>query len=64
MLIHKKKGVTVSIYMVAIPNIDVKVWTRKSDLPQVNLLRFLTQPKITRQRPFELTDLEYDKIKD
>ena len=55
---------TVSIYMVAIPNIDVKVWTRKSDLPQVNLLRSLTQPKITRQRPFELTDLEYDKIKD
>ena len=49
---------------VAIPNIDVKVLTRKSEFPQGNFLRSLTQPKITRQRTFKLTDIEYDQMKD
>ena len=48
---------------VSIPNIDVKVWTRKSEFPQENFLRSLTQPEITRQRPFKLADIYYDKIK-
>ena len=50
--------------IVAIPNIDVKVWTWKREFPQGDFLHSLTQPKITRQRPFELTDIEYDLIKD
>ena len=49
---------------VAIPNIDVKVWNRKRLLTQGNFLHSLKQPKITRQRPFELTDIKYDRIKD
>ena len=65
MLIHiKNKTVNVSMSTVAIPNFDVKVWTRKSDLPQVNLLRSLTQPLITRRRTLELTDIDYDIIQD
>ena len=36
----------------------------KSEFPQGNFLRSLTQPEITRQRPFELTNIEYDQIKD
>ena len=49
---------------VAIPNLDVKVWTQKNELSKGNLLRSLTQPEITRQRPFKLTYIEYDKIND
>ena len=49
---------------VDIKNIDVKVVNRKSELPQGNFLPSLTQRKITRQRPFELTDIEYDQIKE
>ena len=45
---------------VAIPNIDVKVWARKSKLPQWNFLPSLTQPKITRQRPLEVTYIDYE----
>ena len=37
---------------------------RKSDFSQGGFLHFLTQPKITRQRPFEITDIEYDVIND
>ena len=48
---------------VAVPNINIKVWSRKNELPLWNYLRSLTQPKITRQRPFELTDIEYDIVK-
>ena len=65
MPIHiKNKSVTVSMNIVSIPNLGVRVWNRKSELPQRNLLRCLTQPKISRQRPFELTYIEYDIIKD
>ena len=49
---------------ITIPNLDVKVWTRKSELPQGNFLRSLTQPKISRQIPFKLIEIEYDLIKD
>ena len=49
---------------VAIPNLDVKVWTHKSGFPQENLLLSLTQPKITRQIKFELTNIDYNIIKD
>ena len=45
---------------VAIPSLDVKVWTWKSDFPQGIFLCSLSQPKITRQRPFELTEIKYD----
>ena len=55
---------TGSMNTVAIPNLDVTVWTQKSELTQGNLPRSLTQPKITRQRSFELKDIEYDQIKD
>ena len=34
------------------------------NLPKGNFLRSLTQPKIKRQRPFELTEIEYYLIKD
>ena len=40
----KDKTGTVSMSTVTVPNIDVKVWTQKIRLPQVNFLRFLTQP--------------------
>ena len=43
---------------------DVQVWTHKSELPQGNFLRYLTQTEITRQRAFKLTYIEYDLIKD
>ena len=49
---------------IAIPNIDVKVWTRKNELPRGNYLRSLTKPVIRRQRSFELTNIDYDQIKD
>ena len=58
------KSVTVSMNTVAIPNLDVKVWTRKSELLQGNFQHYLTQPEFIRQRPFEPTDIEYDLIKD
>ena len=45
-------------------NLDVKFWTWKSEFPQGYFLCSLTQPKITRQRPFEITDIEYDVIND
>ena len=51
------KIVTVSMNTVDIPSIDVKVWTRKSELRQGNFLRSLTSPKITRQRTFEVIDI-------
>ena len=54
---------TVSMRIFAIPTIDIKVWTRKSEFPLRNYLRSLTQHSITRQRPFKLTDIEYDRIK-
>ena len=49
---------------VSIPNLDVKVWTWKSEFPQGSFLHSLTSPKITRQISFKLTDIEYDQIKD
>ena len=53
MLIHvKEKTVTVSLREFDIPNFDIKVCTQKSELPQVNLLTFLTQPGIIRQITF------------
>ena len=52
-----------SINTVDIPNIDVMVWTCKSEFPQGNFLRSLTKPKIKKQRTSELTDIEYDLIK-
>ena len=63
-LIHVKKTLTLSPKTVAIPNIDVKFWTKKSEFPQGDLLHSLTQSEITKQRPFEPTDIEYDGIKD
>ena len=53
---------TVPINTVAITNIDAKVWTCKSEFPPGDFLHFLTQPEITWQRNFELTDIEYDLI--
>ena len=49
---------------VDILNLDIKLWAQKSELPQGNFLRFLTQTEITRQKPFEFTYIEYDQIKD
>ena len=49
---------------VAIPNLDVKVWTQESDFPQGNLLRSLTQTEISRQITFKLTYIEYGLIND
>ena len=59
-----QRTVTVSMNALAIPNIDVKFWTKKSEFPQGDLLHSLTQSEITKQRPFEPTDIEYDGIKD
>ena len=53
-----------SMKTVAIPNLDVRVWTRESEFPQGHFLLSLTQPKITRQRTFEISDIGYDLIKD
>ena len=53
---------TVSIEIVPIINLDVKVWTQKSELPERNFISSWTQPKIIGQRPFELTYIEYDLI--
>ena len=49
---------------VDIPNLDVKIWIRKSEFPQGNLLCSLAQPEMMRQRTLEITDIEYDLIKD
>ena len=54
---------TLSTNTVAITNLDVDDWTRKSELPQGNLLHSLTQPKIIKKQ-FELKDTEYGLIKD
>ena len=54
---------TVSINTVAIPNLDVKVRTRKIEFPEGNFLRSLNQTEITRQRPFKLTGINYELIK-
>ena len=48
--------------IVSILNIDIKVLTRKNDFPQRNHLRSLTQPKITRQGTFKITNIGYDII--
>ena len=56
--------VTVSISTVNIPNLDFKVWARKSELLQVNFLRYLTKTEITSQRPFKLKYIYYDQFKD
>ena len=53
----RQKIVTVSMRNVYIPNIDIKVWTRKIEFPQGNFQLSLPQPEITRQRHFELTDI-------
>ena len=65
MLSHKKtKSVTVSMNTV-----DIKIFTLRfvpikvSFHKVINFLRSLTKPEITRQRHFELTDIEYDQIK-
>ena len=47
-----------------ITDIYVKVCTQRSEIKKGNFLRSLTPPKTTRQRPFELPDIEYDLIKD
>ena len=62
--IKKLKPVPVSMYRVAITNLNVKVWIRKSDYPQWNFLHHFNQPEIIRQIPFKLADIEYDLIKD
>ena len=49
---------------VSIPNIDVKVWTLKSEWMQGNFLRSSTKPEITGQRTFKITYSKYDIIKD
>ena len=49
---------------VDIPNTDVKFWTQKNEFPLDNKLRYLTQTEITRQRPFKIMDIEYDRIND
>ena len=46
---------TVSMNTVAIQNIDVKVWTLKSELPKGDFVHYLTQPEITKQRTLKLT---------
>ena len=58
----RQTTVTMSMKTVAIPNTEIKVWTRESDSQQEYSLRYLTQPEITRQRNFDLTDIEYDLI--
>ena len=55
--------VKISTKTVYFPNIDIKVFNRKSDFPLRNFLCSLTEPEITR-KPFKLTYIEYDRIKD
>ena len=49
---------------VAIPNLDIKVWTCKIQFTQGNVLCSLTQPEIKIQRLFEIIYIEYNLIKD
>ena len=64
-LIHvKENSMTVLMSTVAIKNIEIEVWTPKYQLPVVNYLCYLMKPEIIRQRPFKLTYIDYDKIKD
>ena len=48
---------------VSIPDLNVGFWTFKNYTGELYLC-YLTQPEITRQRTFELTDIDYDQIKD
>ena len=48
---------------VDIYNLGVKVWAWKNELSQGNHLYHLTHTEITRQRTSELTETEYDWIK-
>ena len=57
--LKREKIVTVSINTVDITDLDVKVWTQKSELPQGNSRRYLTQPKSRRQITFKLIYIEY-----
>ena len=59
----KTKSMTLSINAVAIQNLDVNVWTWKTESPHRNFLRYVTQLETIRQRPFELTNIEYYLIK-
>ena len=52
--ILKSKIVNVSMNRVAIPNLYIKVWICKIEFTQRNVLRSLTQPKITIQRLFDI----------
>ena len=47
----------------AITNIDVTVKILKSELPQGTFLRSLTQPKITIEVPFKITDIANYQLK-
>ena len=47
---------------VSIPDLNVGFWTFKNYTGELYLC-YLTQPEITRQRTFELTDIDYDRIK-
>ena len=49
---------------VAIPDLNSKILTRKSELPQGNLPCSLTQNKITRKTNLKLTYIEHHLIKD
>ena len=60
----RQKTVTVSMRTFDVPNSDIKVWTYKSELPPGTWICSLTQPEITRQITFEVTDIEYDLMKD
>ena len=55
---------TITLRKTAIPYLYIIFWTRNSEFPQRHFLCSLTQPEITRQRDLELTDIEYDQIKD
>ena len=57
-------GAYVLMRIVDIPNIYIKVWTQKNEFPQRKNIRYLMQASIIRQRKFELSDIEYDQIKD
>ena len=57
------KPVAVLTRKFAIPNLDVKVWKWKNNIPKGNQLCYLTKPTITRQRQLEVTEIEYYEIK-
>ena len=60
----RQKSVIVLVSTVTITNIDVAFWTYKIKYHRVNICFPLTQPTITRQLRFELTNIDYDQIKD